>query len=312
MHQESQLNQISSIQPHESFWMKILLWLIFSDVYITIGALAFAYVNASLLDISIQEIFPLLILIMSATMFIYQFSRWSFFKKVYHEESKDRLYYWMDQHRWSVKVLMLLSVVCGGISVFYINRLTFFTLVILGVISTVYNLKVPLGKGRIFHLRKISFAKIFTIALVWASMSVILPWIEMNGVGFNLKVLTLFALQFLFIFIITLPFDMNDITVDVKEGVTTIPIQIGIGQSKYLLAVLTYLYLGLLFYWLYYFDMLQNENIFFGLGIAVLMYALLQKTLNRSFRAEKWQIMLWYDGSLILYCLIYLLSRWIV
>lgn len=293
---------------NESIGKRCLYWIIFSDIYITLGSTSFAFVNASLLGIPILQFVPLLILIASATMFIYQFSRWTFFQRLIAEQSKDRLYYWMEDHKFLVKFLMFASVIVGMVSVFYIKRETLFTLIVLGMISFLYNLKIPLSGEKGWSLRKVPFVKIFTIAFVWASMSVLLPWIEMFGCSFEWEMLNLWCLQFLFILVITLPFDINDITVDEKEGVKTIPIALGIGKTKRLLSILTYTYIGFLLLWFWNFQEINIVSLIFLAGIIILMLALLYKTQNRSFRAEKWQIMLWYDGSLIIYSIVYLVS----
>lgn len=285
----------------------LIQWIIFSDIYITLGAVAFAYVNASLLGIEPSSVWSLLILVAAATMFIYQFSRWTFFKDVPDNLSRDKLYYWMERNKPVVKFLMGLSVLSGCIALFYVRFEVFLVLVGLGIISFLYNINIPVG-NTILTLRKIPFAKIFMIALVWASMAVILPWTVQFGWRWELHTFQLFLLQFLFIFIITLPFDINDIQVDKEVGVRTIPITLGVKKSKILLSVLSVLYSSFFFRWISVTNGMRLDMKLFTIGVTILIFCLLYKTIVRSRRAEKWQIMLWYDGSLILYFLIYIIS----
>ncbi|HUH73747.1 MAG TPA: UbiA family prenyltransferase [Chitinophagales bacterium] len=283
--------------------------LIFSDIYITLGAIGFAIVNFNLLKIDVYTHAILLVVIGAATMFIYQFSRWTFFKDLQNTMTKDLLYYWMNDHKGLVKMLLLFSVVCGLVSLFFIRWETIITLVALGVISVLYNISIPLGNGKSFTFRRIPFAKICMIAIVWASMAVLLPWVEVNGWMWNIYVNQLFWIQFLFIFIITLPFDINDMVVDEADGLRTIPIYLGTINSKILLIVLSFLYIIFLTEWvtnIYHNDL---QKVVFLIGISALVLSLLYKTLRWSYRANKWQIMLWYDGSLILYFLIYSASE---
>ncbi|MCO5231841.1 MAG: UbiA family prenyltransferase [Chitinophagales bacterium] len=282
-------------------------WIIFSDIYITLGAIAFALSNTYFLGIDWKDVWIIYFLIGSATMFIYQFSRWTFFKKVQEELSKDKLYYWMDEHKYVVKLCLVLSVVVGGIATFKANIEGVVVLFCLGIISFLYNVNIPIG-NKILTIRRIPFAKIFLIAIVWASMAVVLPWVEKYGWSWDMKMIQLFFIQFLFIFIITLPFDINDVEVDKEVGVNTIPILIGIKKSKILLTILTFVYLFVLFLWI---DKFFVRNLMFQLGISILLLALLYKTILRSKRAQKWEIMLWYDGSLIWYYLIYVFADWI-
>lgn len=294
----------------QQIYQKVVIlvqWIIFSDIYISVGAVAFAYTNMHLLGMQVKHHPYLLMIIAAATMFIYQFSRWVFFKKVTNELSKDKLYDWMQKNQILVKILMIVSVITGAFCALKVSKEVVFILLGLGVISFLYNLKVPVGKT-VLTLRNMPFAKIFMIALVWSSMGVILPWVHHHGWQWEARVWELFALQFLYIFIITLPFDINDVRADKETGVKTIPIYIGIRKSKVLLSVLSVIYVILFSIWYVDFNKISIHEIVFLTGIIILIFSLLYKTIIRSNRAEKWQIMLWYDGSLILYYLIYIVS----
>ncbi len=302
-----QLNQTGVIQNMYQKMLVFVQWIIFSNIYISLGAVAFAYVNMHLLGLQVKHHPYLLLIIGAATMFIYQFSRWVFFKKDPNELSKDKLYNWMQQNQIIVRILMISSVFTGAFCAFKVSIEVVLVLFGLGAISFLYNLKIPMG-STVLTLRNVPFAKIFMIALVWASMGVILPWVHHHGWQFEAGVWELFGLQFLFIFIITLPFDINDVEADMEVGVKTIPIYIGINKSKVLLTVLSVVYVILFSVWYIDFNKISIHDVFFLSGIIFLIFCLLYKTIIRSNRSEKWQIMLWYDGSLILYCLIYMLS----
>lgn len=289
----------------DSLVEKWVQWIIFSDIYITLGAVCFSWANIKLLGI--DTTLSLMVLIASSTMLIYQFSRWTFFKNISGELSKDRLYFWMEQHRNVVLIFIALSVVLGSVSVVFVRAEVVLMLLALGLISILYNINIRVGK-RLVNIRKLPFVKIFMIALVWASISVIFPWVQNYGWQLNNEVVLLFWIQFLFIFIITLPFDINDMDVDREVGVKTIPIALGVIASKVLLTLLSLFYVFLLYHWvaMYKIDTVGAEVFLFG--ISVLMISLLYKTLLRSKRAPKWKIMLWYDGSLVLYLIVYYLS----
>ena len=301
----------SPLRKLYSILVRMVQWIIFSDIYITLGAVSFGYVNSRLLGLQTEHLTFLFLIVACATMFIYQFSRWTFFRDVPNDLSKDLLYYWMGKNHFVVNALMFLSILGGIICVFFVRIHVIFILMILGFISFLYNINIPIGKQKVLTLRKIPFAKIFMIALVWSSMAVILPWVEEKGLVWHLPTFNLFVLQFMFIFIITLPFDINDVEVDRVTGVKTIPISIGVSQAKFLLALLTFLYLILIWRWMEKNMQITIHLEIFCAGISILLSALLYKTIIRSHRAGKWQIMLWYDGSLILYFIIFVLSYWV-
>lgn len=102
----------------------------------------------------------------------------------------------------------------------------------LGALSLVYPIPLPFKNktnGLNYRLRDIPFIKIFLISLTWATGSCcyFAPALQV-GHSFPYH---LFLLQFIFIFFITIPFDINDIEIDNAVGVKTIPILLGIKKA---------------------------------------------------------------------------------
>ena len=83
------------------------------------------------------------------------------------------------------------------------------------------------------RLRDFHFIKIFMVAIVWAWVTVLLPIIH-TKTPISSNHLLLFTERMLFIFAITLPFDIRDLEIDQHTKVTTIPKKIGISKSIYL------------------------------------------------------------------------------
>lgn len=299
----SKNNTYQRLKEIQAVIMPWIQRIIFSDIYISFGAVCFAYANMLLMGVRMKNFPSLLILIGAATMFIYQFSRWIAFKNSLGSLSQDLLFQWMRKNQSIVLFLLAFSAFVVLAMAFFIRIEVLSVLCILGLISFLYNLKIRV-RNKIITLRKIPFAKIFMISLVWSVMAVLLPWTNIYGWQFETKMCMLLCIQFLFIFIITLPFDMNDLEADKEMGIYTIPMVIGDKASKELLAALSCLYLLLLYGWILQFNEFLPEYKIFMIGIVALVFALLYKTIIRSRRADKWQIMLWYDGSLILYALI--------
>jgi len=107
------------------------------------------------------------------------------------------------------------------------------------------------GKKR--RLRDFDQIKIYLIAGVWAFVTVLLPFLD-SGHELNLAIILMILERGIFVFAITLPFDIRDLNVDGHDDVKTIPAIIGIEKTKQLgyailalclaLAVANY-YLGL-------------------------------------------------------------------
>lgn len=118
------------------------------------------------------------------------------------------------------------------ISVFFVHFGILLFLMILGAISVGYSIPI-MFKGKSLHgLRSIKGLKIFLITFVWAATTVILPAIDSGISLLDKEVILLFIERCLFIFIITLPFDIRDYKDDIKTNVKTIPGMIGIEATR--------------------------------------------------------------------------------
>lgn len=132
----------------------------------------------------------------------------------------------------------------GGLGALYFFFLLPFSiqleLIVPGIVSLAYVWPVLTGKRR---LRDIDHLKIFLIAIVYAWVTVRLPALEAGKNQFTISQGFGLLERALFIFAITLPFDIRDLVVDKHAQVSTIPAQIGIPRSKQL----AYLCLGIAF-----------------------------------------------------------------
>lgn len=86
-----------------------------------------------------------------------------------------------------------------------------------------------LGKRKL-RLRDVNFIKIFLIAVVWAYVTVLLPLLELN-IALDDFAIGMLVERALFIFVITLPFDLRDWEIDQRNGVQTIPAVIGVANT---------------------------------------------------------------------------------
>ena len=82
------------------------------------------------------------------------------------------------------------------------------------------------------NLRSFYGAKMYTIAFVWAGVTVLLPVLN-AGQALAMDVWISFVQRFLFVIVITLPCDMRDLNYDRNE-IHTIPKSLGIKSTKVL------------------------------------------------------------------------------
>ena len=87
----------------------------------------------------------------------------------------------------------------------------------------------PLHKNK--NLRNLTGLKISIVALVWASTTVVLPILNENIELLNKNVWLSFIQRFLFVFILTLPFEIRDLKFD-DSTIETLPQRVGVCKTK--------------------------------------------------------------------------------
>ncbi|MFD0862730.1 hypothetical protein ACFQ1M_10990 [Sungkyunkwania multivorans] len=131
-----------------------------------------------------------------------------------------------------VRWIQVLSFVAFGLTVFYAVRLSIGTLLWaagIGLISLLYILPfLPRSKS----MRMLSGLKIYIVALCWAATTVWLPLVN-SGVGFTADLMIELIQRFLFVLVITLPFEIRDLSFD-SLALATIPQRIGVRKTKIL------------------------------------------------------------------------------
>ena len=135
------------------------------------------------------------------------------------------------------RILQAISISSLLISIYLLTYLSLWQIAYLshlGLLTFWYLFPIPLGFTKIKPLRKVPYLKIFIIAYVWVGSSFAMPLIEENGDWLNQQFLFLFLERILFIFAITLPFDIKDLEDDMRMKLRTIPSKIGIKRTKWL------------------------------------------------------------------------------
>ncbi len=150
----------------------------------------------------------------------------------------DRLQRFVEVDRYHVIAyfrnhIRLYALITGALAAWYFLQVPWLvklSLIIPGIISLGYVLPI-LGDQK--RLRDLSYIKIFLIAIVWAWVTVWLPALELNAYN-NTFVYLMLLERALFVFAITLPFDIRDLKVDAFSKVPTIPFRIGVQKTKWL------------------------------------------------------------------------------
>ena len=202
--------------------MKLIKILINSNLYISFAAVFLTIETQVQLGMKPQW-YPYLFIIFFATLFEYNLHR--FITVITNKEALNS-----DKHKWVREnlngfYLLVFTSLVGFICVaFLAKKEVLITLAPIAILTLFYSIPVFGNKKSIFRLREIPYLKIFLIAFVWASLTILLPIIQSNITFNRVHMITMLVERFFFVFAITIPFDIRDIEADKQAGLKTIPI----------------------------------------------------------------------------------------
>ncbi len=128
------------------------------------------------------------------------------------------------------KLIQLFTAICSLLMLFYGLKLSLkviITLIPFAVLTFFY--ATPFLKST-KNLRNIASAKILIIAFVWSGTTVLLPILNTSFIV-DSKLILIAIQRFLFVIVLTLPFDIRDFRFD-KKHLQTIPQLIGVNRTK--------------------------------------------------------------------------------
>ncbi|WP_181306690.1 UbiA family prenyltransferase [Rufibacter sp. XAAS-G3-1] len=150
---------------------------------------------------------------------------------------------WVKANRLELIFISLASALCT-IFLYWtaIFELNFWFLLHLMVVAGLYSVPVVPEGERYIPLRDIPLLKVFLIAYVWSAITVQLPLMEVDHDLFASDSLILFLRRFLFLFSLTLVFDIRDVHKDKLTQTVTFPTKWGVQNTKRLALVILLLY----------------------------------------------------------------------
>ena len=202
--------------------MQIIRWLVYSNCWIALGAVAILQTGYLLLG---QDMHwdALAILVFFATWGVYLLIRLVAKDRIGQYEKDDRWKFFFKNYGFMVGSVVLFFVIVA-VLFFQLPVRVRWLLIGPGCISMLYGLPL-LSKNT--RLRDVGIIKIFLIAIVWAFTGSFLPAAQVGVSVFSFQSILLFAAQFLFILGITIPFDIKDLEIDAISDVKTIPSILG-------------------------------------------------------------------------------------
>lgn len=172
------------------------------------------------------QLHPYLFIIFFATIFEYNLHR--LITIISNPSSlNDEKHSWVKDNKTAFYILVTVSVLGFIVAAALAKKIVLITLFPIGVVTLFYSLPVFKTKKIIFRLREIPCLKIFLISMVWAATTILLPIIQSGQTFGKWHVITMLIERFIFVFAITIPFDIRDMKTDEHAGLQTIPLIIG-------------------------------------------------------------------------------------
>lgn len=203
--------------------------LVYGNVFVS--ACAASLVVCTLAEAGAPVAHPLVGLVACATLFVYSLDRAAGVAPEDRIAMSSRLR-WLENHQHVARVMGVLGACgMGGFSLLLPPHLLL-PLIPLGLISVAYGVPALPWRGRWIRLKDIPGLKIFLISVVWATATVTLPLMSVGEAWMSPHAWGLFARRALFIFAITLPFDVRDAERDAGAHVRTLPHILGNASTR--------------------------------------------------------------------------------
>ncbi|MFM6975686.1 MAG: hypothetical protein ACKOW2_02405 [Sphingobacteriaceae bacterium] len=203
-------------------------FLLFSNLFIALGAAAQVILSYQLLELSPN--WRLISLVFCATLALYNFSMF-LARPAKPESSPYRRVRWIFEHQRLITSISLTAIFGAIILSLLLSYTSQILLLFLGFIAIAYNLPLLQIRSQKIGLRNIPGIKLFLIAGIWSLSVVLLPVLEAESKGILFissgRVMLLLAQRFAFVAAITIPFDIRDLYQDRIYALKTIPVLFG-------------------------------------------------------------------------------------
>ncbi len=277
---------------------KIANFLIYSNLWIALCAVAMLWQTEWIL---FQDIFwdALARFVFFSTLFLYAIHRLTGVKKL--DSTLFNLRFQTIRAFNSHILFYALISLVGTIYYFFQFNFSFqIKLFIPSILSLGYVIPFLKGKKR---LRDLNYVKIGLISVVWAWVTVVLP-VFYYHLDFTTPIIYMILAEALFIFAITLPFDIRDLDIDKSQNVATIPLTYGLEFTKKL-GYISLILLGGLYFLLFRVGLFQL-NQFLGMILFIGFIAYLIQASHKNRHDYFFSFLV--DGTMILgFWVVYLL-----
>ena len=194
-----------------------------------------------------------------------------------------------------MKLTLAIGLAIAGVSIWFLNPIVWLLTLPLAFVAFAYTVPIVRINASVIRIREIGLWKIFLIAAVWTGMTVILPAMEHKGLAQISDPLTwhLALERTLFIFAITIPFDVRDLVNDQKKDIRTIPSAMGWKRSVVLTELIMILFISLVV-----FRLGVHHPFFLGYAISTVISMIIVALSNPN--RNDMYCSFWVEGTMVL------------
>jgi hypothetical protein len=192
-------------------------------------------------------------------------------------------------------LLIVFLSLATSINLFFISEELYFDFLCIAALTLAYTLPFVFKNKYINLIKKIPFLKTAMLAFVWTYLTVNIPIKLSNTILNDYEYIALFTGRFLFISVVTLPFEMRDKETDLKDGVLSLAHILTFRQLHFL----AFLMLGIMnVIMCWYLDEVGSLAlcIAFVISSALLFWLIQYKKIQRN----RYYYQVFIDGALII------------
>lgn len=287
-------------------YLKIIFrYFVFNNVWIALCALSMLVETQWFFEIPFKWD-ALAAFIFFGTFFDYNHHRFSWHFNPSHPFA-DLKRFFSSEVSNTLRISILVGFAGTAISFVLLDPKIIPVVLLFSIITLAYSLPMIKWKNKFMRLREITYLKIFVVAFVWSFVTVIIPLMYVSKEVSYVTVAIVFLRRLLFIYAITIPFEIRGIEIENSYGNRNLPMIYGVRRMK----IVGIIFMGMFcllsaVHELYFeFNITDRQNIFLPLLISAIVSGMLIAFYN-SKRSE-WYNAFFVDGMMILQLLLLLI-----
>ena len=207
---------------------------------------------------------------------------------------------WSLRYRWVHPLLIAFGCLVSGVCLFYLPVKVIGISVGLGLLSLGYSLPIlPFPQKK--RLKDWGLLKLFLLAMVWTSVTVLMPMFYWNK-SFEAYEVE-FLLRFTFMLPLCVAFDIRDMETDKENSIYTLPNAIGLQNCYRLMDFFLVVLLGLALWQYIRYPIMAR----LGSAMAIILVTKIVLVLSRTYRSDVFYL-LFIDGMMLVYAAFILLG----